>query len=202
MTELGVALKEWAIAVEALLAGELILLLRKGGIGDRGGQFQLQAERALLFPTREHQRPHLLKAPWGDRCPPVPAAPPTTLTFQGWGQITHRLSLPDAAQVERLTPFHLWTPQWVEERMAWHPQRPVQALLLRVHRLPHPVTYPYQASYGGCRSWLTLPTPVPLTGSEPVLTEQAYGERVTALLNALGLSAAGTDLGEQAIPHQ
>ncbi|MGC1218532.1 MAG: DUF1802 family protein, partial [Phormidesmis sp.] len=55
------ALKEWSVAVDALAAGETILLLRKGGIKEDNGQFSAQADRAMLFPTFEHQRRDLLK---------------------------------------------------------------------------------------------------------------------------------------------
>ncbi|BCX07554.1 MAG: hypothetical protein KatS3mg066_1413 [Fischerella sp.] len=35
------ALKEWAVAVTALEAGKTIMLLRKGGIHERNGRFQV-----------------------------------------------------------------------------------------------------------------------------------------------------------------
>ncbi|WP_008311674.1 DUF1802 family protein [Leptolyngbya sp. PCC 6406] len=190
MAGLTVALKEWAIAVDALLAGELILLLRKGGIRDRGSQFQVQTDRALLFPTLEHQRPALLKSPWRDgprldpENHPVPslAVDSTPIQFQGWADITHVLPLSDGDQVARLTPFHIWTPQWVTERMAWQPARPIYALLLRVYRLPQPVSLPFHPTYSGCRSWVTVQEPVEGMGSEPVLADGDYRDRVLAVL--------------------
>jgi hypothetical protein len=42
MAGLTAAFKEWAIAVEALLSGDLILLLRKGGLREKAGQLQVQ----------------------------------------------------------------------------------------------------------------------------------------------------------------
>ncbi len=193
MAGLTVALKEWAIAVEALLAGELILLLRKGGIRDRGRQFQVQSDRALLFSTLEHQRPALLKPPWSESPLSVPGQHPTpalgvssaTIQFQGWADITHVLPLRDGDQVARLTPFHIWTPQWVTERMAWKPERPIYLLLLRVYRLSQPVSLPFHPTYGGCRSWVTVQEPVEGMGSEPVLADGDYRDRVSAVLAAL-----------------
>ncbi|MEL6165336.1 MAG: DUF1802 family protein, partial [Cyanobacteria bacterium J06628_3] len=35
------ALKEWAIAINALETGKTIMLLRKGGIHEKGGRFQV-----------------------------------------------------------------------------------------------------------------------------------------------------------------
>nr|MCU0552208.1 DUF1802 family protein [Leptolyngbya sp. Prado105] len=57
------ALKEWSIAVQALEQGESILLLRKGGIRESGGRFEIPFHRVLLYPTFEHQDPDLLKQP-------------------------------------------------------------------------------------------------------------------------------------------
>ena len=55
------ACKEWAVVVDALLRGEQILDLRKGGVHEEGRRFELQADRFWLFPTYEHQDADLLK---------------------------------------------------------------------------------------------------------------------------------------------
>ena len=56
---LQTALKEWSVAVDALAEGEMMVLLRKGGIKEDNGRFQAQAQKAILFPTFEHQKPEL-----------------------------------------------------------------------------------------------------------------------------------------------
>jgi len=55
------AFKEWAAIVHALLEGEQIVDLRKGGIREDGRHFELPARRMWLYPTAEHQRAELLK---------------------------------------------------------------------------------------------------------------------------------------------
>ena len=57
-----VALKEWAVTVDALAQGTQILLLRKGGIHEEGKDFRVIHPEFLLYPTYEHQREDLLKA--------------------------------------------------------------------------------------------------------------------------------------------
>jgi hypothetical protein len=42
MTELGVALKEWAVICQALAEGRQTILLRKGGIAEPGGAFRVE----------------------------------------------------------------------------------------------------------------------------------------------------------------
>ena len=55
------ALKEWACVVRALGEGKQILLLRKGGIAEKGGEFRMEEPDFFLFPTFEHQDKTKLK---------------------------------------------------------------------------------------------------------------------------------------------
>ena len=59
-----IALKEWAVTVRALNQGSQVLLLRKGGIREEGKDFRVVHPEFILYPTYEHQRPDLLKAPY------------------------------------------------------------------------------------------------------------------------------------------
>ena len=65
------AYKEWGAVVQALLEGEQIIDVRKGGIREDGRHFSVQAKRLWLYPTVEHQRPELLKAAYARWIPPV-----------------------------------------------------------------------------------------------------------------------------------
>src|SRR5262245_2425056 len=58
------AYKEWAAVVHALLEGEQIVDVRKGGLREEGRHFGLQSTRFWLYPTAEHQKAELLKAPY------------------------------------------------------------------------------------------------------------------------------------------
>jgi hypothetical protein len=84
-----------------------------------------------------------------------------------------------------LHPYHIWTDDWLTERLAWKPERPAYALLLRTYRFQAPVELVYQASYQGCRSWITLEPPVTLPASEPVLDTATYAARVAQIQAAL-----------------
>src|SRR5437870_481809 len=50
------ALKEWAVISKALAEGRQALILRKGGIAESTGEFQLEHTRFWLFPTYVHQQ--------------------------------------------------------------------------------------------------------------------------------------------------
>lgn len=176
------ALKEWAIAVEALTQGSTSVLLRKGGLYEGGGHFRVERDRAFLFPTRAHQTPAAVKPAYAERVQPVPPGwQPATVTLASWAEITAVWLLNDRATSDRLAPFHIWSPAGLEQRWQWQPQRPLTVLLLRVYRLATPHALPYQPRYGGCRSWLELDRPLALDGSQPVLAAAAYQRQVASL---------------------
>ena len=56
-----IALKEWAVTIEALASGQQILLMRKGGIHEESKDFRIIHREFLLYPTYEHQKADLLK---------------------------------------------------------------------------------------------------------------------------------------------
>src|SRR5271168_430924 len=60
-SELKVGLKEWAAVCAALGDGRQIILLRKGGIYESAGEFEIEHRQFLLFPTYLHQNAQMLK---------------------------------------------------------------------------------------------------------------------------------------------
>ncbi|HEY9762719.1 MAG TPA: DUF1802 family protein [Trichocoleus sp.] len=194
MGALSEALKEWAIAVEALLRGDQILLLRKGGIREEKGRFAVKADRVLLFPTYEHQQRERVKPPYQQAVLPIESGyHQESIEVKGWAEITHVISLEQDAPVFALEPFHIWNEQFVRERWAWKPNSALNLLLLRSHRLPNPISLPYRPEYGGCRSWITLAESVSLEGSKAVLTDAAYQSQVQQTLAMLDTPNIATE---------
>lgn len=174
------ALKEWQVAVHALEQGETIMLLRKGGIREAGGKFTVPHDRVWLYPTYEHQRSHLVKPQYADAMTLVePGWRPETVRLGSWAFITDCFQVSNAATVAALLPFHIWNEAFVEERLKWKPNQPLEVLLLRVYRLPQPQMLPYQAAYGGCKSWIALPTI-----AQRASFTQAWTDSVQALKDA------------------
>src|SRR5579864_8574587 len=56
MTTLRNALKEWAVICHALAEGRQAILLRKGGIAETSGGFEVEHPRFWLYPTYLHQQ--------------------------------------------------------------------------------------------------------------------------------------------------
>jgi hypothetical protein len=173
------ALKEWAVAVNALEVGETIMLLRKGGIKEVGGRFQVEHSQVLLYPTYEHQKPDLLKPQYAKQVTPVASGwHPETIRIGSWAQITEIFLVTEEAIVKRLLPYHIWNEQLASDRTRWKPRQPLYVLLLRVYKLPQPSLLSYSSAYGGCKSWLELAESISLAGSVPVLSDRDYDRTV------------------------
>ena len=178
------ALKEWAIAVDALSAGETIVLLRKGGIREAG--FQVKFSSVWLYPTYEHQKPDLLKSEYAERVVPVESGwHPKTVKIQSCGSITDILPISNMSQVKALQPYHIWTERAMGDRLRWKPQKPLVVLLLRVYRLATPQIIPYSNTYGGCKSWIDLTEPIATDCLTPAVEDRQYEEQATQIKAAI-----------------
>jgi hypothetical protein len=181
------ALKEWAVAVNALESGKTIMLLRKGGIHEKNGRFQVAHEQILLYPTYEHQQAFMLKAEYANLVYPVTSGwHPETVPISSWAEITDILPISDESIVNALLPFHIWNEHFISDRLKWKPQQPMYILLLRAYKLPQVQEIPYFPKYGGCKSWINLAQPIELQGAEPVLSDSKYIELVKEIRGIIG----------------
>lgn len=180
------ALKEWAIATEALEQAQTIMLLRKGGIHEHGGRFNVKYNRVLLYPTHEHQQPFLLKPEYAHHVTPVTSGwHPETIRIGSWAEITDILPVSDEGVVEGLLPFHIWNQKFISDRLKWKPRQPLYVLLLRTYIID-PVIIPYLSEYGGCKSWIDLATPIAIANATPVLSDASYAQIVAEIREIAG----------------
>lgn len=180
------ALKEWSVAVDALSRGETIVLLRKGGIKEEKGRFTAQAERAVLFPTYEHQKSELLKPKYQSLVKSVDSGwHPDAIELKAWAKISDIFLTTDEEKVAALADFHIWQSQLAQERLKWKPKQPLYVMALRVYLLPEPVSIPWQERYRGCRSWVSLAESLAVDEMLPAISDTEYKAQVadlTALL--------------------
>ena len=186
MARLTTALKEWAIAVDALTAGKTILLMRKGGIRETGRQFSVPHHTVLLFPTYEHQKPELLKPVYAQQAQLTPLGKrPQSIAINAWAQITHVFQISEADKVEALMPHHIWNERFVTERFMWNPKQPLHILLLRTYQLPEVVQLVNHPEYSGCRSWIDLKESISINNAAPVLDDANYASQVEEIQQIL-----------------
>jgi len=189
------AFKEWAVIVQALLEGEQIVDVRKGGRREDGRHFQLRANRFWLYPTAEHQRAELLKPAyrsWLEAAPGSRVGGP--ITVLGWADVIGTATVTDVAALDALDGKLIWTADYAESRLNWKHRDPLWILALRVHRLVEPITVPWHESYGGCTSWVDLdglPDDPALVPSEPALSDVAFEGKYNGVAGSLpdGLTA-------------
>jgi hypothetical protein len=176
MISSSVALKEWAAVVEALGAGEHLILLRKGGVKDPGGSFRVRHREFLLYPTWEHQEDSLIREEFRGKPKAAsrPSADPSRVTFRYYAGVGYEAPVKEAALLAGLEKYHIWAPAFFTKRLSYRPEEPMLALVLRVYRLPKPVHVPLEPAYAGCRSWVPLVQPVPVEGGEPVIDNRAF----------------------------
>ncbi len=186
------AFKEWAVIVRALLAGEQILDVRKGGLREDGRQFAVRAHRCWLYPTFEHQRPELVKPAYrrwvtdGDS-PPEPGR----VRIDGWADIVGSLTVTEPDELAQLDSKLIWTNEYAASRLGWKARQPLWVLALRTYRLEIPCVVPYRDEYAGCTSWVDLdglPDDPTTIRAEPALTDDTFAARLTLVENELGRS--------------
>ena len=187
-----VALKEWAVTVDALAQGTQILLLRKGGIHEEGKDFRVIHPEFLLYPTYEHQREDLLKA---ERQPDLarllsdyPRS--ESVTFSHFAKVEELLEVEEQEKVDDLSPHHIWTDAYAQSRLHWKPMLPLSIMLLRVYRMEQPVTVPFIPEYGGCKSWVEVIPRIDLGQLTPALSDEQFQREVEAIRGSLGLVRA------------
>ena len=179
------ALKEWAVAVEALERGETALVVRKGGIREK--TFAVPKTRFLFFKSHEHQKAAQLKPAYHDLLWSIPQRrDDEPVIFTSFAEVYRAYEVSEAEELEALDPHHIWTHEYAESRLKWRPKKPLTILVLRTYLLPEPIVLDYQDSYGGCKSWIELEESVPTVGSRPALEEPSFEKLVRPTLGMLG----------------
>jgi hypothetical protein len=183
LSPLKIGLKEWASVCAALERGRQILLLRKGGIHESAGRFELEHPRFVLFPTYLHQNLAMLKSEAHGGFSPA-SAEPAKLCLSAAGEVTDIIQIRSRAQMDALDDQHVWTAPLIDMRFNYRPENPLYLLLVRVYRLANPITVDNTPDYAGCKSWVPLRQPVggPWT---PVLPDQDYEDRSGDILRRI-----------------
>jgi hypothetical protein len=183
-TSLQVGLKEWAIVCRALAQGRQIVLLRKGGIYEAAGEFEVEHREFLLFPTYLHQNPNMLKPADLEGFEPR-SSEPDEITLCAAGVVTDILQLQSRDQMDRIDAEHVWTPPLIDMRFNYRPENPLYLLLIRAYRLRETATIPNTPAYAGCKSWVPLDTPIQLGDAPPVLDDATYEAKRSSILEKL-----------------
>ena len=168
---MSIGFKEWALVCAALGRGAQHVIIRKGGIAEGRDGFRFQHREFFLFPTLFHEQLERTNLPADTK---LPEASPETVRIELLARVVWTELVEDLTVAHALQPFHILKPEIVEERFRYDEPQAVNVALLRVYRLPEPWNLPMQRSYGGCRSWVTLPEREAAAGATPVLTDEVF----------------------------
>ena len=189
-TSLQVALKEWNTVCRALESGRQMLLLRKGGIYESAGGFEIENRQFLLFPTYLHQNPQMLKdeaLPWYEKR----SSEPERIEISLAGSITDIVRIEARAQMDALESEHVWTTPLIDMRFSYKPQNPLYLLIVRAFELPKTTTVNNTPAYAGCKSWVPLDEAIDTSAVRPVIDAGIHAERRERILATVTAHAPG-----------
>ncbi len=181
---LNIALKEWASVCNALEEGRQIILLRKGGILEAIGGFELEHPQFFLFPTYLHQNAQMLKEPERKRLVSLNEEP-ARIVLSSAATVTDIIRLRDRAQMDRLDHEHIWTSSLIDMRFNYRLQNPLYILLLRVYCLAEPIEIQNTPEYAGCKSWVPLSSALDTIGATPVIANDSIESRRSEIKKTL-----------------
>jgi hypothetical protein len=179
------AFKEWAVTCKALETGRQSVLLRKGGIHERGGRFEVERDEFWLFPTRFHQNPEEIRPEARPLLQEVAneAAAPECVRLSLYAIVDEVFELTDASLLPRLADLQILADDTLLER--FHYRRPALFVLtVRIYRRAEPIALPESPHFAGCRTWVDLEHDLTTDGLAPVLGDAAHHERVVAIRSA------------------
>lgn len=185
LSPMTVALKEWDAQVQALMRGEVALILRKGGIREIRRGFDVSHEAFWLYPTYLHQNDAELRAPFAARLRPDPQ--PGSVVLPAWARVAGVWRIEQLERALALEPLQALSAQAITSRFQYRDKPWLHALLLRVYPQAQAPRLPETRAMLGCVSWVPLEEglPEPDTGGAPATDEARLAELTARIEDAL-----------------
>ncbi len=182
------ALKEWAVLVDAMGRGDIIAMVRKGGIREQRAGFSVRHERFLFYPTFFHEKLNELQERFRDGLGVSHARKPDAdaIRIEFVADVAAIWPVAELDTLSAIGGEHGLEWAAVESRFHYKNKPGVQVVAVRVSRLLEPVVIPEVKRYQGCVSWVQLDTDVDVSNTTPVLDDTSFMMRLAALRNTLG----------------
>lgn len=179
------ALKEWALVCKLLLEGRQSIMLRKGGIDEKG--FWVEADEFFLFPTYFHQMAEKVRPEYAHETADILSAPPPegTLRMSGVARVVEHIEVRRPEGMDLLRDLHPYDEEQVAMRLEFRPRKPLVILAVEVRPALEPVETPMLESYGGCVSWVDVNIDRPALG-DAVLPVDAVRTTADRVRDAVG----------------
>lgn len=182
------ALKEWAVLVDAMARGDIIAMMRKGGIREHRSGFAVRHERFVLYPTFFHENTADLAARFhpGLADTHTRRPPEGTVLVSYLAEVRAVWNVTDPSLLPAVAHEHGLAPRAVESRFHYRGTSNVRLVAVRTLALAAPVEIAEVPRYAGCVSWLELDQDIVVEGARPVLDEAALQQRLERLHSLLG----------------
>jgi hypothetical protein len=182
------ALKEWAVLCDAMARGDIIAMVRKGGIREQRAGFVVRHDRFVLYPTFFHAREGELASRFRETLSPAAAAQPPSgiVRLSLVADVAAVWQVNDLESLRAIEMDHGLDWSAVAARFQYRGVMGVQVVAARVARLPVAVELPEIRRYAGCVSWVELDTDVDVAGAAPVLDSATFDDRLANMRAALG----------------
>jgi hypothetical protein len=188
--------KEWAVIVDALMRGQQIIILRKGGLIEGPGGFQIEHPEFLLFPTWFHQQRQSVLPQAQARFDEIARSMPgqDEVRLECFAEVAAWKRLDSLAAAGALRGLHVWREDVIAGRFDWGRDKHIHVMAVRVFRLDAPVELPMRQSYAGCKSWIEMAEDIATADCRPVLDDAAFSAQLQCFNNALEPVANSTGL--------
>lgn len=180
------ALKEWAVLCDAMARGEIVALVRKGGIREQRAGFSVRHDRFLLYPTFFHEKVAELQPRFASRMAATDRPPEGTIRVSHVADVTAVWHVRDLERLRAIEPHHGLAWPAVVSRFEYRGRPEVRVVAVRVSRLPLVHDVAETRRYRGCVSWVELDHAIDVGGAEPVLATNDGAARLDQLIRALG----------------
>ena len=169
------AFKDWAVMCDAMGSGRQSVILRKGGIAEGRESFQFKHREFFLYPTAYHEQVSRLRPGLAEGLRAAPAARDGSVEIRELFQLDWHAMVTRWDAARALEPFHLYREEVVRERFDYDASPGLQVAFGRGFRLATPWRFPDEARFGGCRSWIKLPSDAPApTSLIPALADDVH----------------------------
>jgi len=181
------AFKEWAIVIDALMTGKQIIILRKGGLIEKPGGFEVEHPEFLLFPTLFHQQRESVLADDQKRFDEIAHLMPSpeVVRLECFARVAACKRLETLADAYALRGMHIWRDEVIRDRFEWGRSKQIHAMAVRIFRLAAPVELPMREEYGGCKSWIEVAEDISTVGAHAVLDDNAFAAQLHLFQRAL-----------------
>jgi hypothetical protein len=165
-------LKEWDAQIQALETGQTALVIRKGGIVEARGAFEVEHPEFWLYPTFLHQNPGELRSGFSSLLRPDPV--PGQISIRAFARVERVWKLEDLEMIKALESHQCLTAAALERKFHYRNKPWVHALLLRVYKLEPAQTITETEQQRGCVSWVPLEQTISLENLKPSMDDSSF----------------------------